>query len=63
MKMRAVWDIAPCSLVGADGRLRGAYCLHHQGRYLPDYTVLYTRRQLSLRAVLVTYVSRVAQAV
>jgi hypothetical protein len=25
---RAFWDTAPCSLVGADRRLRGAYCLH-----------------------------------
>jgi hypothetical protein len=24
------WDIAPCMLVQADRRFRGAYCLHHQ---------------------------------
>jgi hypothetical protein len=31
MKMRAVWDIAPCSLNEMDLRFRGAYCFHHQG--------------------------------
>jgi hypothetical protein len=31
MKMRAFWDVTPCSLVGVDRRFRGAYCLHHQG--------------------------------
>jgi hypothetical protein len=30
MKMRTLWDVAPCSLVGLDRRFRGAYCLHHQ---------------------------------
>jgi hypothetical protein len=30
MKFRVFWDVAPCSL-GVDRRLRGAYCLHHQG--------------------------------
>jgi hypothetical protein len=25
MKMRAFWDIAPCSLIGVDRRFRGAY--------------------------------------
>jgi hypothetical protein len=30
MKIRAFWDIAPCSL-GVDRHFRGAYCLHHQG--------------------------------
>jgi hypothetical protein len=30
MKIRAFWDVAPCSLVGIDRRFRGAYCLHHQ---------------------------------
>jgi hypothetical protein len=30
MKMRAFWDIAQCSLVGIDWRLRGAYFLYHQ---------------------------------
>jgi len=30
MKIRAFWDVAPCSL-GVDRRFRGAYCLHHQG--------------------------------
>jgi hypothetical protein len=31
MKIRAFWDAAPCNLVGADRRFKGAYCLHHQG--------------------------------
>jgi hypothetical protein len=31
MKMTAFWDVAPCSLVEVYGRLRGSYCLHHQG--------------------------------
>jgi hypothetical protein len=30
MKMRATFDIAPCSF-GVDWRFRGVYCLHHQG--------------------------------
>jgi hypothetical protein len=30
VKVRAFWDIAPCSL-GVDRRFSGAYCLHHQG--------------------------------
>jgi hypothetical protein len=29
MKMTAIWDIGPCSLVGVDRRFRGAYCLCH----------------------------------
>jgi hypothetical protein len=31
LKMTALWDVAPCSVVKADGRFRGAYCLHQQG--------------------------------
>jgi hypothetical protein len=31
MNIRAVWDIALCSLVEVDRRFGGAYCLHHQG--------------------------------
>jgi hypothetical protein len=31
IKMTAFWDIALCSLVGANRRFRGAYFLHHQG--------------------------------
>jgi hypothetical protein len=27
LKMRNLWDIAPCSLVGVDLRFRCAYCL------------------------------------
>jgi hypothetical protein len=30
MKMAALWDVAPCSLVDAALRSRGAGCLHHQ---------------------------------
>jgi hypothetical protein len=30
MKIRAFWDVAPCSLIGVDRRFRGLYCLHHQ---------------------------------
>jgi hypothetical protein len=30
MKVRAFWDIAPCSFVGVDRRFSGAYRLHHQ---------------------------------
>jgi hypothetical protein len=28
MKIRAFWDVAPCSL-GVDRRFKGAYCIHH----------------------------------
>jgi hypothetical protein len=31
MKIRAFWDVAPCSLAEVDRRFRGAYCLHRQG--------------------------------
>jgi hypothetical protein len=30
IKFTVFWDVASCSLVGADGRFRGEYCLHHQ---------------------------------
>jgi hypothetical protein len=30
MKMMAVWDIAPCTLVEVDRCFRDAYYLHHQ---------------------------------
>jgi hypothetical protein len=36
MKISAFWDTTPCSLVEADRRFRGAYCLHHQVDYRPD---------------------------
>jgi hypothetical protein len=35
MKMRAFWDIMPCSL-GEDGRFRCAYCLHYHGDEFDD---------------------------
>jgi hypothetical protein len=30
LKIKSIWDVAPCSLVGVDRRFRGTYCLHHQ---------------------------------
>jgi hypothetical protein len=30
MKIGALWDVEPCSLVRVDRRFKGAYCLHHQ---------------------------------
>jgi hypothetical protein len=30
-KMDVSWDVAPCSLVEAYRRFRGAFCLHYQG--------------------------------
>jgi hypothetical protein len=59
MKIRAFWDISPCSLVGVDRRFRGMYCLHHHhqsdddggsthlwnvGLLQWDYTAVYPRR-------------------
>jgi hypothetical protein len=31
MKIRAFWDVAPCTFVEADRYFRGAYLLHLQG--------------------------------
>jgi hypothetical protein len=31
MKMTALWDTAPCSLLGVYQHFRSVYCLHHQG--------------------------------
>jgi uncharacterized protein YdeI (YjbR/CyaY-like superfamily) len=31
IKIRAFWDVAPCSLVVVDGCFGGAYCLLHHG--------------------------------
>jgi hypothetical protein len=36
MQIRAVWVIAPCSLVGIHRRFRDAFCLNHQGNKCPD---------------------------
>jgi hypothetical protein len=36
LKMTVFWDIAPNSLVVIGRRLRGVYCLHHQGDQGPD---------------------------
>jgi hypothetical protein len=30
MKMTALWDKSPCSLLEADQHFRASYCLHHQ---------------------------------
>jgi hypothetical protein len=30
MMMAAYWDVAPCIIVEADRRFRGAYCVHHR---------------------------------
>jgi hypothetical protein len=30
-KVAVFWDVAPCSLVEVYRRVRGAYCLLHQG--------------------------------
>jgi hypothetical protein len=35
VKFRVFRDVAPCSHVEVDHRLRGAYCLHHQGDHRP----------------------------
>jgi hypothetical protein len=31
VKMTVFWDVAPCGPVEINERVRGAYCLHHQG--------------------------------
>lgn len=31
LKIKAIWNTPPCSLVEVDHRFRQAYCLHHQG--------------------------------
>jgi hypothetical protein len=31
INFRVFWDVTPYSHVAADQRLKGAYCLHHQG--------------------------------
>jgi hypothetical protein len=45
-KMRAFWDIEPCSLTDTYWRFRGVYYLHHQGIGLlqQDYMALYPKR-------------------
>jgi hypothetical protein len=40
MKIRAFWDIAPCSIVKVDQRFGDAYCLHHQGDGDPFTTLM-----------------------
>jgi hypothetical protein len=50
MKMVAFWDIASCSLVKADRRLRDAYYLHHHSPASNSETSVYfnetTRRYI-----------------
>jgi hypothetical protein len=36
MKITALLDVAPCSLVGVDQHFRGAYCLHQQGALMTE---------------------------
>jgi hypothetical protein len=53
MKMTAFWYMAPCSVIKADRRFRGAYSLHHRPHVgsaplkrrctQRDYTALYSR--------------------
>jgi hypothetical protein len=54
MKMRAFSDTVLCSLIGIDGRFRGAYCIHYQGYKLVrtasiirvmNYSLQWWRRQ------------------
>jgi hypothetical protein len=56
MKLRAFWDIAPCSLVGVDRRFRGAYCLHHQGDESSP-TPLRLHGAISQKALVFSYLS------
>jgi hypothetical protein len=51
------WDVVPHSLVDIGQRFRRAYCFHHQGQYLLDYTAqhpedsdLHTRRRYKLKS-------------
>jgi hypothetical protein len=34
LKIRAFWDVEPCSILGVVRRFRGAYCLHHDHEYI-----------------------------
>jgi hypothetical protein len=45
--MAVFWVVTPCSLVEVYRRFRGPCCLHHQGngKLLPDYTALQSRRR------------------
>jgi hypothetical protein len=52
MKMTVFWDVAPCSLVDNDRRYRGAYCLHHQGQFLPGYTA---HHLLNIYSIIIKY--------
>jgi hypothetical protein len=66
VKMTAFCDIAPCSLVEADGRFRDVYCLHYHddgditclcnvGLLQQDYTALYPRSLSSFDPALCIY--------
>jgi hypothetical protein len=54
MSMTVFWDVAPCSLVEAYRRFRGACCLHHDGDR-PD-SHRHTRRRENLKSHYVRYV-------
>jgi hypothetical protein len=51
MMFRTVfWDVLPCKMI-VDRRLRGAYCLHHQGWVIPeDNSEHHTRRRENLKS-------------
>jgi hypothetical protein len=57
MKIGALWDIAPCSLVGVDRRFRGAYCLNHQGHH-PETTRCYIPEGSHIQHFLHSLISR-----
>jgi hypothetical protein len=50
-KMRAFWNIAPCSLVEVDRRFRGAYCLVDKciRKYLNVVSICIMKIQAQLR--------------
>jgi hypothetical protein len=37
MKMVVLWNVAPCTLVDNDRRVRGAYWLHHHCDHRPQH--------------------------
>jgi hypothetical protein len=49
MKTTAFWDIALCSLVRVDRRLRASYCLHRQGDHRTETTRRYVQEAVVLK--------------